>query len=391
MIGVGESSESAAMAAKQPPSAHGTFEGHMSEERRRVSGFDANLDAMRDAIRRMRELSETMVHRWQLRDRRALNDRIITVDREIDRITSGFYVAKLDERVNAHRASQVRQARQERHERQARQDRQDRQTLQARQASGTEDQAGLASDIHPASHASNASNASNASTAPTRKQDMQDEPVEVCTEMDDLATDAYIYHPMATDREEDTCALCDGSMRLVVAKALMCCCVCGYSIAYLDSTVSALAYGDDANLSVTFSYKRINHFSEWIARIQAKTTHDVPQATVNTIMGELAASNVKASDVTQSCVRDAMKRLKCKSKLTEYIPHITMRITGNHPPRLTDEMEQLLKLCFIALQVGARTEYRVTRGASQRAHAPAAINGPRRRSRHTPRPTERIS
>jgi hypothetical protein len=28
-----------------------------------------------------------------------------------------------------------------------------------------------------------------------------------------------------------------------------------------------------------------------------------------------------------------------------------MRVTGKHPPRLTDEMEELLKLCFIALQV----------------------------------------
>lgn len=279
-----------------------------------------------------------MIHRWQIRDRRALNERITMVDREIERITTGFYVSKLDEQLCAHRASQVSQARQARLAMHAR---------QARQASSTDSKAG-----HVAGHTDHDGDTDQPQAHIYDTPQATDDPVI----KDAIANDTYTDKPV---EREDICALCDGSMRLVVAKALMCCTICGYSVAYLDSTVTALAYGDDANLSVTFSYKRINHFSEWIARIQAKTTHDVPQATIDTIMGELAASKVNASEVTQTHVRDAMKRLKCKSKLTEYIPHITMRITGKHPPRLTDEMEQLLKLCFIALQ------------APFAAHAPA--------------------
>jgi len=276
-----------------------TLEGHLTEERIKLVGLEDHLNAMRAAVEHMQAIADTMIHRWQVRDKSALICRIGEVICEIDRISTGYYITKLDKRASTYRRKQT-----------------------------------AASKIR----------------CETRTE-------KVVTSSEDVIINEFLkdgdsYTPVVVvDTRDDSCAICEGSMRLVVSKSLMCCCVCGYSIAYLDSTVSALAYGDDANLSATFSYKRINHFTEWITRIQAKTTHDVPQDTIDAIMGELAANRVKPCDVTQSRVRDALKGLKFKSKLNEYVPHITMRITGKHPPRLTAEMEQLLKLCFIALQV----------------------------------------
>jgi hypothetical protein len=281
---------------------HDALEGHLMHERTKVLGLEGSLKAMHTAVDHMQNLASTMVHRWQTRDLRALKQRISEVTHEIERISSGFYITKLDERASAYRIKRT----------------------------------AVASKIRSDS-------------------DKTDKPTVAAsddTNIHEFIKEAYACPPpIVMDTRDDSCAICEGSMRLVAAKSLMCCCVCGYSIAYLDSTVSALAYGDDANLSATFSYKRINHFTEWITRIQAKTTHEVPQDTIDTIMRQLAASHIQPKDVNQSRVRDAMKILKCKSKLNEYIPHITMRITGRHPPRLTDEMEQILKLCFIALQV----------------------------------------
>lgn len=279
---------------------HDTLEGHLIEERTKVLGLEGNIPAMHAAVVHMQEIANTMIHRWQARDRRALVGRIADVAIEIERISTGYYMNKLDERASAYRVKQT-----------------------------------ASSNIRP-----------------DRILDKPSVAVSEDARIHEFIKDAYsCAPPIVIDTRDDSCAMCEGSMRLVVAKSLMCCCVCGYSIAYLDSTVSALAYGDDANLSATFSYKRINHFTEWITRIQAKTTHEVPQRTIDSIMRELASTHVKPCDVTQSRVRDALKALKCKSKLNEYIPHIVMRITGKHPPRLTDEMEQVLKLCFIALQV----------------------------------------
>ena len=286
---------------------HDTLEGHLIEERTKISALESSLPHIHAALAQMHRLADTMVHRYQTRDLRELNLRISQVTHEIERISSGFYINKLDERASAYRVKRT--------------------AIASKRADHTTHPHHTPATIQPASEDHN------------------------------IAIEAFINDatenppPVVMDTRDDSCAICEGSMRLVAAKSLMCCSICGYSIAYLDATVSALAYGDDANLSATFSYKRINHFTEWITRIQAKTTHDVPQDTIDAIMHELAAKHIKPRDVTPSRVREAMKNIKCKTKLNEFIPHITMRITGRHPPRLTDEMEQILKLCFIALQV----------------------------------------
>jgi hypothetical protein len=278
------------------------LEGHLSEERAKAFALCDHLVAMRFALKRMQDVANTLVHRWQVRDRRALDSRICAIVTEIERICNGFYITKLDDRASIYRF---------------------RRSVSMK----------------------------------SRIADRPENSPSLCEKGDSVIINEFLADvnsyapPIVVDTKDDTCAMCDGGMRLVAAKSLMCCRVCGYSVAYLDSTLSALAYGDDANMSSTFSYKRINHFTEWITRIQAKTTYEVPQDVIDSIMAELAVSGVEVRDVTQARVLQVMKKLKHRSKLNEFISHITMRITGKHPPRLTDENEQLLKLCFAALQV----------------------------------------
>ena len=278
-------------------------ETHSSEERTRVLALDGHLGAMQNALQHMRMVSGTLLSRWQVRDKRALDCRIDTIVIEMDRITNGFYLSKLDKCDDVYHA---------------------------RRSCKTK-----ISDTHETKPGSDAQ--------PERKV--------VHDPQTDSPSSSPYSPPIIVDISDDTCAICEGGMRLVVAKSLMCCRLCGYAVTYLDSTVSALAYGDDANMASTFSYKRINHFAEWITRIQAKTTYEVPQEIIDSVMCELATNEVAPRDVTQAIVSRVLKKLNVKSKLNEYIAHIMMRLTGRHPPRLTDEMEQLLKLCFIALQV----------------------------------------
>ena len=71
-------------------------ETHSSEERTRVLALDGHLGAMQNALQHMRMVSGTLLSRWQVRDKRALDCRIDTIVIEMDRITNGFYLSKLD-------------------------------------------------------------------------------------------------------------------------------------------------------------------------------------------------------------------------------------------------------------------------------------------------------
>ena len=61
----------------------------------------------------------------------------------------------------------------------------------------------------------------------------------------------------------DDCPLCGETLMLVNTKSIMTCPKCGYAVTYLDATMSSMSYSDDVEFS-SFSYKRINHFNEWL-------------------------------------------------------------------------------------------------------------------------------
>lgn len=89
----------------------------------------------------------------------------------------------------------------------------------------------------------------------------------------------------------DECPLCHESLVLVNNKAIMTCKACGYSIAYLDATMQSMSYSDEVEFS-SFSYKRINHFNEWLQQVQAKESFEIPQSTMDAVMHELYRQRV---------------------------------------------------------------------------------------------------
>ena len=146
---------------------------------------------------------------------------------------------------------------------------------------------------------------------------------------------------------QDFCSNCREPMQLYQAYALMICPRCGSSKQFLDATASLLAYSDDYDYC-SFSYKRINHFSEWLASIQAKETLDIPQSVLDTVMQRLADERItNMEDVTVHKVREILKKMKLR-KYYEHVQLITCKLTGRAPPRMTPEMEEKIKVCFLA-------------------------------------------
>ena len=147
----------------------------------------------------------------------------------------------------------------------------------------------------------------------------------------------------------DICPRCDMSaMRIVPAKAIVSCTTCGYSASYLDATTSSVSYGDDIEFA-NFSYKRINHFSEWLTNIQGTETYEVPTEVLQQVCQELYSQRVEEKDITYKKVREVLKILKLR-KQYEHTTQITCRITNRPLPQLSARTQEMCRLMFRACQ-----------------------------------------
>ena len=132
------------------------------------------------------------------------------------------------------------------------------------------------------------------------------------------------------------------------------------SIAYCNSCLAVQhlltdnekpSYKDPPNEISYFSYKRINHYQEWLNQIQGKETTDIPEEVFDKIMLELKKqriSNIKSLNRTK--IKEILKKLKI-NKYYEHIPYILNRITGIPNPNLTQELEEKLRNMFKEIQV----------------------------------------
>ena len=146
----------------------------------------------------------------------------------------------------------------------------------------------------------------------------------------------------------DECPLCRETLMLVNTKAIMTCPKCGYAVTYLDATMQSMSYSDDVEFS-SFSYKRINHFNEWLQQVQAKENFDISDEVMHEIMDELYKQRVTKDQINQKRVREVLKTLKLR-KSYEHVAAITSKLTGIRPMRIPPEAEETCRLMFIAVQ-----------------------------------------
>ena len=147
----------------------------------------------------------------------------------------------------------------------------------------------------------------------------------------------------------DRCAQCDVQHVLVTKDAMLVCPECGLSQPYVDATSASMAYGCEVEFTA-FSYKRINHFNEWLNQFQAKENTSIPQEVADAVMAELVKERVTdPSEVTHRRVRSVLKTLKLR-KYYEHTSQLTSLISGSPPPRMTPHQEEMCRLMFYAIQ-----------------------------------------
>lgn len=106
----------------------------------------------------------------------------------------------------------------------------------------------------------------------------------------------------------------------------------------------------DMDKTIVYSYKRENHFNEWITQFQAKEITNIPQKLMDDVRTELKKNKLtKPSDITHKRIHGFLKKLGY-SKYYEHVPYITTLLNGTRPPIMTQELEAKLRTMFHAIQ-----------------------------------------
>jgi hypothetical protein len=106
----------------------------------------------------------------------------------------------------------------------------------------------------------------------------------------------------------------------------------------------------DIERTIVYSYKRENHFNEWMCQFQAKESTSVPQTIIEEIKNELKKQKIsKKVDITHTKVKEILKKLGY-NKYYEHTPYITTKVNGINPPVMPQHLEDRLRIMFHQIQ-----------------------------------------
>lgn len=154
---------------------------------------------------------------------------------------------------------------------------------------------------------------------------------------------------------EQRCSNCETIMSCSITEGLIECTGCGYMENFLIDTDKP-SYREPPKETSSYSYRRSNHFNEWIAQFQAKETTQIPKHVLYLILQEIKKERIhNLENLTHAKVRNLLKKLKL-NKYYEHIPHIMNQLNGKPPPCISRQTEETFRLMFQEIQ-GPFLEY----------------------------------
>ena len=114
-----------------------------------------------------------------------------------------------------------------------------------------------------------------------------------------------------------------------------------------------LTYKEEQETSekiINYSYKRENHFNEWISQFQAQESTTIPPEVIQQLRTEFKKMKItKVADITHAKVKSLLKKLRL-SKFYEHVPYIANTLNGLQPPKMPVVLEERLRIMFKEVQ-----------------------------------------
>jgi len=163
--------------------------------------------------------------------------------------------------------------------------------------------------------------------------------------------DGYDATPKDQDVHETPCKQCGAMYARIFDESASeeICRECG-AVEYILGDEVGFKEEQDLEKHIIYSYKRENHFNEWISQFQAKESTTVPDDVIAKLRTEFRKQKVKdLSEITHEKVKGLLKKLGY-AKYYEHVPYIATIVSGITPPTMPQALEDKLRLMFHAIQ-----------------------------------------
>ena len=150
---------------------------------------------------------------------------------------------------------------------------------------------------------------------------------------------------------EDVCADCGSGDIIEAANSYHVCTECGVVAHTGYSTRDPLAnvnWEDSPQQKRQYTYKRLNHFREYLRQIQGDSRTVIPEQLYDDLRLQFFKYHVKTEDITGESVRLMLRRLKVKAKCTEPLSLIDPTKYYEHREAIAARMNPTYKLLVIA-------------------------------------------
>jgi len=146
------------------------------------------------------------------------------------------------------------------------------------------------------------------------------------------------------------CKECKGNTIHDISSGILICYDCGITESYNVSELPEWNHAETHEYTKPYSYKRTNHFKEWITQIQGREGTNVPDEVIQLLILEIKKERLTdKSLITYYKIKEFLKKLKL-NKYYEHIPNIIHKITGNKQLHICQELENKLTNMFNEIQ-----------------------------------------
>ncbi len=157
---------------------------------------------------------------------------------------------------------------------------------------------------------------------------------------------------ISVERVKDVyvCKECQGNTVQDTSSGLLICYTCGLTEKFNISELPEWNHAENHEYIKPYSYKRTNHFKEWITQIQGREGTNVPEEVIQLLIIEIKKERLTDKTlITYHKVKEFLKKLKL-NKYYEHIPNIIHKITCNKQLVISQELETKLTEMFNEIQ-----------------------------------------